>query len=121
VRLQFRLGLDGLVRSSQVRGGPFEREVEGIPRAGQNGFSLVATALRIDGNGIGGLPERGVLMPYLICPACRLSTVGAAGFVTADRCPRCDGFLGDAEPPQGVAPRWKVFDRPQAAPWWGRE
>jgi Zn-finger nucleic acid-binding protein len=49
-------------------------------------------------------------MPYLMCPACRLSTDSAAGFPTADRCPRCDGLLIDAELPQGTARRWKVSD-----------
>ena len=49
-------------------------------------------------------------MPYLICPACRLEAYSAAGYATADSCPRCDTGLGGAERADGLLHRWKVTD-----------
>ena len=45
-------------------------------------------------------------MPYMVCLACELTSY-SAGWITQDRCPRCDAPLegGDrAEPPR----RWNL-------------
>jgi hypothetical protein len=49
-------------------------------------------------------------MPHLICSTCRLTTYSAAGHATADRCPRCDAPLSDAERVASSGRRWKLSD-----------
>jgi len=44
-------------------------------------------------------------MPYMICPACRLTSYSAAGLAT--RCPRCDAPL-DAHRAEASVRRWNL-------------
>jgi hypothetical protein len=46
-------------------------------------------------------------MPYMICPACRLTSYSAAGLATHDRCPRCDAPL-DADRAEDSVRRWNL-------------
>jgi hypothetical protein len=55
-------------------------------------------------------------MPYILCPACGLTSYSAAGRSTHDYCPRCDASLEPLGRPGDPIRRWDLTALRRAAP-----